>query len=46
MLSTHGIPLSTGELTVILALLANCFKWSANWGTGWRSHRSVPFGRR
>ncbi|WP_335188312.1 hypothetical protein [Nostoc sp.] len=33
MLSTHGIPLSIGELTVILALLANCFKWLANWGT-------------
>ncbi|MEH2352164.1 hypothetical protein [Nostoc sp.] len=30
MLSTHGIPLSIGELTVILALLANCFKRSAN----------------
>ncbi|MEH2039831.1 hypothetical protein [Nostoc sp.] len=33
ILSTHGIPLSIGELTVILALLANCFKRSANLGT-------------
>ncbi|MFN6480841.1 hypothetical protein [Nostoc sp. DedQUE07] len=33
MLSTHGMPLSIGELRVILALLANCFKRSANWGT-------------
>ncbi|MDZ8067562.1 MAG: hypothetical protein RMY64_18385 [Nostoc sp. DedQUE08] len=30
MLSTHGMPLSIGELRVILALLANCFKRSAN----------------